>query len=933
MDIGAPPQADDPSAPSPLAADVVATHADPERAKPAAPTPGNTASTAGMAARVFYRLDYRKVTFAEYWKENPSGIVGHGIRKLLRAHLACSADDPCVESLAPFEVPRTAVPGMIAQRFSVPMSQLSALGFREPIWHRIEDDVQRTTHNLVTMTHESGRMWARVHNRIWHVRTPAKSTIFCEIVSELAGGRFIWSVSAKPELDAPPACTLVRLVGATPNQLLAAHQNALADSGAGKPLPVHSTADLRESLERLHAAVRGFHVARGVFAPLSAQDEETAEQFRDGVQSASESGSRYPEILAEISNLQNKKASRTNGLILLAASIVLFFGAGLTKMGPMRFSADYLVILVGVLFVHETGHWVAMRAFGYRNLKMFFIPFFGAAVSGRHYNVAGWKKVIVSLMGPVPGIVGGAACGAAGVYLHSALLTKIALVAIIMNGFNLLPLLPLDGGWVVHAILFSRHHLLELGFRVAALGALFVLAMASSDNVLLGVAIAMSISLPAMYKVAKITSALRRSSLSLRSDDGQTLPPAAAEIIVERIKSAFPAKLSNKAAAQYTLQVFENLNAVPPRALASIALGLLHFGSMVGAGVAAMLIYVGVSNGTWHKLDASAMRVVRPQSDSALAEPRNTVFAIYDSPSAARAALGDLQRTASAESAVGSLGDMAVLSLPFEDVDGLRDVQTSLERKGTTFVISSPTAPALIRMSCTAKSPVAAKSIDRELGDYFDADVKYLLPPWQLASPWTTEERAHYARARHTLRRLSDDQRALMMDSGLVELRMRLYSARRNDERATVARLGAELQQRSARLSQERVQAMRVARDVDTAVVDAFAQVVARSPARDESEEVDAASAPAELAPLLGTVPLANGVPAAGTLDLSATGAFMANKLAITMPSLHFANAFQGPPALARWLLANGCSELKYSVASGIGATTGRDARARTIAP
>ena len=35
-----------------------------------------------------------------------------------------------------------------------------------------------------------------------------------------------------------------------------------------------------------------------------------------------------------------------------------------------------------------------MRLFRYSNVKMFFIPLLGAAVSGRHYNVPGWKKVV-----------------------------------------------------------------------------------------------------------------------------------------------------------------------------------------------------------------------------------------------------------------------------------------------------------------------------------------------------------------------------------------------------------------------------------------------------------------------------------------------------------------------------------------------------------
>ena len=881
MNIDAPPQVDEPR-------DVPDADAPSHTDAPAALTMPASASASLPAQR--YQLDYRKVTLAEYWQANPRGVVGHALRKLLRLRPdACSTDDPCVHSLASFEVPRAAIPGAIAQRFSIAMSQLAAIGFREPVWHAIEDDLHRTTTYLATMTHESGRMWARVHNRIWHIRTPATSVLFCEMVSELAGDRFVWSLTTKPDLAAPPQCAVVRVPGATPNQLLAAHQSALADSGAGKPLPIHSTADVRESAERLQAAVCDFHVSRGVFATVSDSERERSVQFRDQVQSASRVGSRYPDILAEIVTLQNRKASRSSGLLLLAASIVLFFGAGLTKMGSMHFSADFLVILMGVLLFHESGHWLAMRVFGYRNLKMFFIPFFGAAVTGRHYNVAGWKKVVVSLMGPVPGIVVGSAIGAVAVSLRSALLMKVALVAILVNGFNLLPLLPLDGGWVVHAILFSRHHLLELAFRIVALCALFVLAVYSSDNVLVAVAVAMSVSLPAMYKVAKITSDLRTSSLALTSDDGQTLPPAAAEVIVDRIKSAFPAKLTNRAAAQYTLQVFENINARPPRALASIGLGLLHLGGIMGAVVASILIYAGMAVGAWHPLSASAIRVVQPQSDSALAEPRNTVFAIYGKPSRLNAAIGGLKSGSSPQTAIASFGSMAVLSLPVEDVDGLRDVQTMLEKRGTDFVISSPASPAIFRFSCKTTSNGSASAIDRELGDYFAAGASSLLPPWHPSS-WTPEERARYSKARHTLRQLERSDRQLT----------------RAGSRATP-----------------------VFRDADTAVIAAYERLAGVTAASRDS------LFDATVAPLLGTVVLTEGRPSAHALNLSASGVLLSDKRNITLPTLRFENQFQGPPALARWLLANGCADVRYAVASGMetSRSSGAGRRARMSSP
>jgi len=45
---------------------------------------------------------------------------------------------------------------------------------------------------------------------------------------------------------------------------------------------------------------------------------------------------------------------------------------------------------------------------------MFFVPLLGAAVMGRHYNVKGWQKAVVSLAGPVPGILVGLGLAAVG---------------------------------------------------------------------------------------------------------------------------------------------------------------------------------------------------------------------------------------------------------------------------------------------------------------------------------------------------------------------------------------------------------------------------------------------------------------------------------------------------------------------------------------
>ena len=56
-------------------------------------------------------------------------------------------------------------------------------------------------------------------------------------------------------------------------------------------------------------------------------------------------------------------------LLVTIAAFVLTLGHTFT---PTR-----VAILVSVILVHELGHYVAMRAYGYRDVKIFFIPFLG----------------------------------------------------------------------------------------------------------------------------------------------------------------------------------------------------------------------------------------------------------------------------------------------------------------------------------------------------------------------------------------------------------------------------------------------------------------------------------------------------------------------------------------------------------------------------
>jgi len=104
------------------------------------------------------------------------------------------------------------------------------------------------------------------------------------------------------------------------------------------------------------------------------------------------------------------------------------------------------VLIFVVLLIHEAGHAAAMRFVGHQAVHIFFVPFLGALTIGRPTDASVRQRLVILLAGPLPGLAIGIALFAGYGRTGNALWHSAALVFLIINALNLLPVIPLDGG-------------------------------------------------------------------------------------------------------------------------------------------------------------------------------------------------------------------------------------------------------------------------------------------------------------------------------------------------------------------------------------------------------------------------------------------------------------------------------------------------------
>jgi len=134
-------------------------------------------------------------------------------------------------------------------------------------------------------------------------------------------------------------------------------------------------------------------------------------------------------------------------LLTTSASMLVSVGAYALIWG-WKFAVGF----VALLFLHEMGHYIQLRREGVRPSGMLFIPFLGAAVGTRSLGGSALAEARVGLAGPILGSLATAALLPIAAATDNDFWYALAFTGFFLNLFNLLPVVPLDGGRAMAAM-------------------------------------------------------------------------------------------------------------------------------------------------------------------------------------------------------------------------------------------------------------------------------------------------------------------------------------------------------------------------------------------------------------------------------------------------------------------------------------------------
>jgi Zn-dependent protease len=216
----------------------------------------------------------------------------------------------------------------------------------------------------------------------------------------------------------------------------------------------------------------------------------------------------------------------------LSTQLGLFLGSAIAFILLAGLFWDWTIalLLLGVIGFHEAGHWLAMRVLGYRNLQIIMLPLVGGVTLGQETGYNASHRILVSLMGPLPGIVLGTIIlwfdG-----MEGGLTTMLGITLLVVNYLNLLPVMPLDGGQLLKALIPVRRFDLLITLEWLGTAALLLLGWLTDSLFLAALSLLPFIGGLALMKRKKVLDSLEE----ITAGSEQPLPNDRVAAVIQAI--------------------------------------------------------------------------------------------------------------------------------------------------------------------------------------------------------------------------------------------------------------------------------------------------------------------------------------------------------------------------------------------------------------
>ncbi|GAC1459714.1 MAG: hypothetical protein PVSMB8_15200 [Vulcanimicrobiaceae bacterium] len=117
------------------------------------------------------------------------------------------------------------------------------------------------------------------------------------------------------------------------------------------------------------------------------------------------------------------------------------------------FGWKFGIVIVLLIAIHELGHFIFVRGYGFAAPAIYFVPGLGAFTTWQGGGAQSvYQESVIAFGGPLLGTIGGLVCFGYGAVTNEPFWYAAANTAFFLNLFNMIPLGALDGGRMTGAI-------------------------------------------------------------------------------------------------------------------------------------------------------------------------------------------------------------------------------------------------------------------------------------------------------------------------------------------------------------------------------------------------------------------------------------------------------------------------------------------------